>query len=173
MTKRGAGFILLLTKDLARRAKSNPSASLGIFFGAFSALFTITRAILLSRNQHPGGYIDFFGDDCLKLASISILASLMVVGGDRHQRTAYKHVFFMSAISTKLITLASWTMHLWFPDRPRISLTLFVGGVCLWYIAFALGWFTGHLGKLAQAKTFVSPGAFAYPYTLAAQYNAC
>ncbi|KAF8431435.1 hypothetical protein L210DRAFT_3560291 [Boletus edulis BED1] len=92
------------------------------------------------------------------LAIISLPASLMVVGGDRHQRNAYKYAFFMSAILTQLAMLASWTMRHWFQGRRRISMTFSDTMdylICLWFITCALGWFTGHWGKLMQAKTLV------------------
>ncbi|KAF8133212.1 hypothetical protein EV363DRAFT_48932 [Boletus edulis] len=148
MTKRGV-------KDLPRRAKNNPSASLGIIFGVISVLLAITRAISLSRNYQPGGYIDFFDSDCTALALISLPASLMVVGSDRHQRNAYKHAFSMSAILTQLGMLAKWTMGFWISDRPRISETLCyrISLSSLWSITCALGWFTGHYQKLMQTRT--------------------
>ncbi|KAF8431446.1 hypothetical protein L210DRAFT_3560365 [Boletus edulis BED1] len=122
MTKRGV-------KDLSRRAINNPFASLGIIFGAFSVLLAITSAILLSRNHYPSGYLGFFRIDCVALGLILLPASLMVVGGDRHQRNAYKHVFSMSAIVTQLAI-----------------------GTCLWCITCGLGYFTGHSRKLMQPK---------------------
>ncbi|KAF8432790.1 hypothetical protein L210DRAFT_2769302 [Boletus edulis BED1] len=143
MTKRGV-------KDLPRRAINNPFASLGIIFGAFSVLLAITSAILLSRNHYPSGYLGFFRIDCVALGLILLPASLMVVGGDRHQRNAYKHAFSMSAIVTQLAMLASWTIRVWFPDRPGISMTLFCSGTCLWCITCGLGYFTGHSRKLMQ-----------------------
>ncbi|KAF8432771.1 hypothetical protein L210DRAFT_3557887 [Boletus edulis BED1] len=137
-------------RDLARRVKRRPSVSLGIFFGAFSALFAITRAIFLSPKHHPRGYFSFLLDCLCGLGYITFPASLMVVGGDQHQRNAYKYAFFMSAILTQLATLASWTMDLWFPDRPGVSLNLLWSGFCLWCITLALGYSAGHLGKLKQ-----------------------
>ncbi|KAG6379331.1 hypothetical protein JVT61DRAFT_11790 [Boletus reticuloceps] len=146
ITKRGV-------KDLPRRAKNDPFTSLGIIFGAFSVLLAITSVILLSRNQYPGGYnIDCFHGDSLAFGLILLPATLMVVGGDRHQRNAYKYAFFMSANLTQLATLASWTMEIWSRDRSRISLTLFCIGICLWCITCGLGCFTGHSRKLMQPK---------------------